>query len=62
MKIVDYVVLFQQSPVMMDQAVKNRIKDGWQPQGGVACAENGWFAQAMVKYAEEVTFSVGPPA
>lgn len=53
-KIIDYDVLVGQTvgDCSLVDAVKNRMKSGWEPIGG-ASEYKGWFVQAMVKYEEE---------
>ena len=67
-KIIDYKLVVEQSNTTLDTIVKDLIRDGWQPNGGVAVAvtESGApygkdsyyhivYAQAMVKYDPEAT-------
>jgi hypothetical protein len=56
-KIIDYVLVIQDSPENIEERVKCRIIDGWQPQGGVVVlVEESFteikvvFYQAMVKF------------
>lgn len=57
MKITEYTLLTAFYVVDLENLVKDYIKQGWQPQGGVAVSdteqsENRFYVQAMIKVAE----------
>ncbi len=45
----DYVCEGENS-ILLDEMVNEKIKEGWQPLGGIAVDSRGFFAQAIVKY------------
>lgn len=44
-----YMIVDGTTTMELEAAVAKAIKDGWRPQGGVACDESAIFYQAMVK-------------
>jgi len=46
--VMDYKILYELHAQTLQADVKNHIKNGWVPQGGIARGEGMW-AQAMVK-------------
>ena len=55
MQVIDYTLLTSTSPKGLVDGVRDLLREGWQPLGGV-CAEtrpagSAKLAQAMVKYA-----------
>ena len=56
-KVVEYQIVIGYDPLTKQQSletltniVQHRLREGWQPLGGVAVTSSGTFAQAMVKY------------
>ena len=52
MNIINYIVVEGTSSARLTDYVKDFIKNGWQPQGGMSVHTNGAFYQPMVKYEE----------
>jgi len=51
MMVVDYTVLMSVSSRDLAQDVRDLLKEGWQPQGGIGFdTRRDVFIQAMVKY------------
>ena len=56
MKIIKYEVIIQASVLDLNYTVAQKMKEDWQPLGGVSAFDNGsknYFLQAIVKYSEE---------
>jgi hypothetical protein len=52
-KIIDYIVVSKTSPRELQDAVKEYLREGWQPQGGVAVIADSNLRlhyQALVRY------------
>ena len=52
-KIIEYIVASQESPLKLQNAIKEYLREGWQPQGGVAVIVDGssrLYYQALVRY------------
>jgi hypothetical protein len=49
-KIVDYCILKHKNPDLLEIAVKEYIKLGWQPKGGLCWLMDNSASQAMIKY------------
>lgn len=47
-KIVGYDIIVQSTINKLSERINERIKEGWQPQGGFI-ADNGFYAQAVIK-------------
>jgi hypothetical protein len=56
----DYTVFQRRALAEIENCVKHKIKDGWEPIGGIAIDSNGLFYQTMVKYSIEYSRSTGP--
>ena len=52
-KIVDYMIVEKDNFHNFSDQVKNLIKEGWQPFGGVSQWNSRIHTQAMVKYEED---------
>lgn len=54
-KIIDYRIVYEIDPHDLEIRVKNEIKEGWQPIGGVAANKNNsaLLLQVLVKYEEK---------
>ena len=50
---VEYVIVYDTSSGGLEVAVNNYIRDGWRPQGGVACDrrnfDNLYLYQALIR-------------
>jgi hypothetical protein len=51
-KITDYRVVLHTNLKDLSEAIRQHIKTGWQPLGGVAFSTAGW-AQAIIKSGDE---------
>jgi len=49
-KIIDYMVVGESYTRVLNNTVKDLIKSGWQPFGGVIFSSHMGFFQVMVKY------------
>lgn len=55
MQVIDYTLLTSKSTHTLSLGVRDLLREGWQPQGGVAINDSTGetvVAQAMVKYAQ----------
>jgi hypothetical protein len=54
-KIIDYIILSENSGQALANAVNIKINQGWQPYGNITSTNQGesiWIIQAMVKYSK----------
>lgn len=60
MKIVDYLIIAEESRILLEHNVSCKLNHGWEPIGGVSVVEKGKdvrVLQAMVKYASDWTIA-----
>lgn len=62
-KIISYTIVFESTYRELSASVNEKIRDGWQPLGGVAVVQHNpsefWHSQAMVKYEPDNDNRVG---
>jgi len=53
-KIIDYIVVSKTGPRPLQDAVQEYVREGWQPQGGIAVVADKegsrFYFQALVRY------------
>lgn len=54
MRVTDYTILTSTSLKGLVDGVRDLLRQGWQPLGGVSVEPSPRFAQAMVKYQEDL--------
>jgi len=49
-RVVEYQLVEKTELHLLVNAINFWIERGWEPQGGVAMTESGYYAQAIVRY------------
>ena len=53
-RIIKYYTIAVENNLELDNAINNRIGEGWQPYGNLLCVDN-WLLQPMVMYDNRLT-------